>query len=67
MNTQKDWKAKLESAYSFMIQYSKITVSFEIHDAPPDFSPTFCLKNRSSGLDLILHKNRTILYQMLSI
>ena len=23
---QKDWKAKLESAYSFMLKYSKITV-----------------------------------------
>ena len=26
MNTQKDWKAKLESAYSFMLKHSKITV-----------------------------------------
>ena len=26
MNTQKDWKAKLERAYSFMLEYSKITV-----------------------------------------
>ena len=26
MNMQKDWKAKLESAYSFMLKYSKITV-----------------------------------------
>ena len=26
MNIQKDWKAKLESAYSFMLNYSKITV-----------------------------------------
>ena len=26
MNKQKDWKAKLESAYSFMLKYSKITV-----------------------------------------
>ena len=26
MNIQKDWKAKLESAYSFMLKYSKITV-----------------------------------------
>ena len=25
MNIQKDWKAKLESAYSFMLKYSKIT------------------------------------------
>jgi hypothetical protein len=23
MNIQKDWKAKLESAYSFMLKYSK--------------------------------------------
>ena len=26
MNIQKDWKAKLESAYSFMLKFSKITV-----------------------------------------
>ena len=26
MNIQKDWEAKLESAYSFMLKYSKITV-----------------------------------------
>ena len=26
MNIQKDWKAKLESAYSYMLKYSKITV-----------------------------------------
>ena len=26
MNFQKDRKAKLESAYSFMLEYSKITV-----------------------------------------
>ena len=26
MNIQKDWKAKLESAYSFMLKYSEITV-----------------------------------------
>jgi len=26
MNTQKDWKAKLESAYSYMLKYSKIPV-----------------------------------------
>ena len=26
MNIQKDWQAKLESAYSFMLKYSKITV-----------------------------------------
>ena len=26
MNIQKDWKAKLESAYYFMSKYSKITV-----------------------------------------
>ena len=26
MNIYKDWKAKLESAYSFMLKYSKITV-----------------------------------------
>ena len=26
MSGQKDWKAKLESAYSFMLRYSKITV-----------------------------------------
>ena len=26
MNIQKDWKAKLESAYSFMLRYSKIPV-----------------------------------------
>ena len=37
MNIQKDWKAKLESAYSFMLKYSKITVclgfepDFELH------------------------------------
>ena len=24
--TQKDWKAKLESAYSFVLKYSKMTV-----------------------------------------
>ena len=26
MNIYKDWKAKLESAYSSMLKYSKITV-----------------------------------------
>ena len=26
MNIYKDWKAKLERAYSFMLKYSKITV-----------------------------------------
>ena len=26
INIYKDWKAKLESAYSFMFKYSKITV-----------------------------------------
>ena len=26
MNIQKDWKAKLESAYSYTLKYSKITV-----------------------------------------
>ena len=26
MNIQKDWKAKLESVYSFMLKYTKITV-----------------------------------------
>ena len=26
INIQKDWKEKLESAYSFMLKYSKITV-----------------------------------------
>ena len=26
MNIKKDWKAKLESAYSFMLKYSEITV-----------------------------------------
>ena len=26
MNIQKDWKAKLKSAYSFILKYSKITV-----------------------------------------
>ena len=26
MNIWKDWNAKLESAYSFMLKYSKITV-----------------------------------------
>ena len=26
MNIQKEWKAKLESAYCFMLEYSKITV-----------------------------------------
>ena len=26
MNIYKDWKAKLESAYSFILKYSKITV-----------------------------------------
>ena len=28
INIKKDWKAKLESAYSFMLKYSKITVWF---------------------------------------
>ena len=28
---QKDWKAKLESVYSFMLKYSKITVCFMIN------------------------------------
>ena len=26
MNIKKDWKAKLESAYAFMLKYPKITV-----------------------------------------
>ena len=26
INIKKDWKAKLESTYSFMLKYSKITV-----------------------------------------
>ena len=30
MNIYKDWKAKLESAYSFMLKYSKITVCYFI-------------------------------------
>ena len=30
MNIYKDWKAKLESAYSFMLKYSKITVCFRL-------------------------------------
>ena len=29
MNIKKGWKAKLESAYSFLLKYSKITVNFE--------------------------------------
>ena len=29
MNIQKDWKAKLESAYAFMLKYAKITVCSE--------------------------------------
>ena len=28
MNIKKDWMAKLESAYSFMLKYSKITVCY---------------------------------------
>ena len=28
INIQKDWKAKLESAYSFMLKYSKIKSVF---------------------------------------
>ena len=31
MNMQKDWKAKLEFAYSFMLEYSKITVCTPMH------------------------------------
>jgi hypothetical protein len=30
INIKKDWKAKLESAYSFMLKYSKITVCTRI-------------------------------------
>ena len=30
MNIQKDWKAKLESAYSSMLKYTKITVCLKI-------------------------------------
>jgi hypothetical protein len=33
MNTSKDWKAKLESAYSFMLKYSKITVCHKSHQS----------------------------------
>ena len=33
MNILKDWKAKLESSYSFMLKYSKITVSTNGTDA----------------------------------
>ena len=29
MNIKKGWKAKLESAYSFLLKHSKITVNFE--------------------------------------
>ena len=29
MNIQNNWKAKLESAYSFMLEYSKITVQIK--------------------------------------
>ena len=32
MNIQKDWKAKLESAYSFMLKCSKIAVVWFDHD-----------------------------------
>ena len=28
MNIENDWKAKLESAYSFMFKYSEITVCY---------------------------------------
>ena len=35
MNIQKDWKAKLESAYSFMLKYSKITVSSILFNYDP--------------------------------
>ena len=35
MNIKKDWKAKLESAYSFIIKYSKITVWWAHEIKPP--------------------------------
>ena len=49
MNIYKDWKAKLESAYSFMLKYSKTTVwgvwqnlhvyfAFQINDAQKDWN-----------------------------
>ena len=33
MNILKDWKAKLKSAYSFMLKYSKITMCTNGTDA----------------------------------
>ena len=32
MNIQKDWKAKLESAHSFMLKYSEITVCTNLRE-----------------------------------
>ena len=34
MNILKDWKAKLESAYSFMLNFSKITVCISMKENP---------------------------------
>ena len=34
MGANEDWKAKLESAYSFMLRYSKITV-WSLKEMPP--------------------------------
>ena len=50
MNIQKDRKAKLESAYSFMLKYSKITVWVQFNDfflwnkkgTKPKMSCSFC-------------------------
>ena len=42
MNIYEDWKAKLESAYSFMLKYSKITV-WTLLDHPDQCAPPTAL------------------------
>ena len=51
MNIQKDWKAKLESAYSFMLKYSKITVcwtSFHLTDPHKQQQILYLLKKQNN-------------------
>ena len=54
MNIQKDWMARLESAYSFMLEYYKITVCL-IYQLFIVFSICICTKqNRKSGVGIEL-------------
>ena len=51
MNIQKDWKAKLESAYSLMLKYSKITVRAFSSDMCGKFIQIFIFISFFLGLD----------------